>query len=853
MSSPMRMWRVERTSDGTTRSDHRMSPEHESPYWDQIVKDNWPEVPPGDWSALENTARDGAAALDTLGAEQARNDFDNRVRASEGLDPVKQNMRQQRGNPQAFADALDAAADIFRGFSDLVYRTRNQILDIVDDATARIRKAYQAAENDESDDESEREAKAAALRDRVAQIIAEARDEVDDVARNALKSSRPATSPTLKPFYDKLWQLGPPTSGGHHLPDGPPGHRPAHPHMPGPQHEIGHPGAGPNHQFPGPLGFGPQFDMPVVNPSDQGLRGSGPTDLPVDSPSHGTPTGVPATPGMPPAVSAPTSTPGVTTGYAPAAQPDGADPGASTTGVPSRATSATTGEYQDRPDAGAIGKTAGEATDSGQHAETGTAASDSGHGADPFERTREAASTNLSEPMSPMLPTILPPAAGSTGISAPTVSSVPPVSAQSAAPGGQSPEGQSRPGAMDSKAPQVDSRGSGASVPKVSAGPVVAGPSAAVPNTKPSSAQRDPQTVDGRSDTGGSDELIRDVVGGAMVAAAAPTFMLGERVDGDLVLARTLLGGVLAAVDSSVLGLEWAVSIMRHSGGINAFVTSNEGRSWLPTGLHLPREISTPWMWEVADPAWEGVSDPARVLAEFGAAWGRRTGAKVTAIVSSQPIDSAMRAQLREVPMEGPISASSAMDLSAAAAGLADRLGLVSAPQLLERIGQVPAQGIGSRCIDLAWDAHRRVAQAGAPDSLGLPRLRQRILEAIRQRREVPADWWEELRDADDLLAASMLSRRADVSRVALGELRSDADGRSASEAMLLRAMVFERRCDELVLLLAEEPNRQRLRDAVYAHGQIVDHPLFVDAPRAPTGTTAARRPTISTGPPRQS
>ncbi len=851
MSSPMPMPRVGRTSDDTTRSDHRMPPEHESPYWDEIVRDNWPEVPPGDWSALENTARGGAAALDTLGAEQARNDFDNRVRASEGLDPVKENMLKQRGNPQAFADALEAAADIFGYFSDLVYRTRNHILDIVEAATAKIRNAYQAAENDQSDDEAEREAKAAALRDRVARIIAEACYEVDDVTRTALNSVGPTTLPPLERLRDRLRQPGPWTSGDHHLPGGPPEHRPAHQHLPGPQHQIGQPAAGPNHQSPAPLGFGPHSDAHVMDSSDPPSPGRRPTDLPVDSSSPSTPTDARTAPRMPPAVSSPTSTPGVTTAYVPVAQPgDGADTGASATGVPSRATSAATGELHGGPTAGAHSETARETIDSGQHAETRTAASDSGHGADPAEITREATSTNSAAQMSPMLPTFLPPAAPSTGISAPSVSSAPPVSAQTSA---QSPAAQSRPSAMDSKVPQVDSRGSGSPAPKVSAGPVASAPNAAAPTAKPASPQRDPRAVDGRPDTGGSDELIRDVVGGAMVAAAAPTFILGERVDGDLVLARTLLGGVLAVVDSSVIGLEWAVSVMRHSGGVNAFVTSNEGRSWLPAGLYLPREISTPWMWEVADPAWEGVSDPARVLAEFGAAWGRRTGAKVTAIVSSQPIDSGMRAQLREIPMEGPVSASTAMDMSAAAAGLADRLGLVAASQLLERVGKVPAQGIGSRCIDLAWDAHRRVGQAGAPDSLGLPHLRQRILEAIRQRREVPADWWEELRDADDLLAASMLSRRADVARVALGELRSDADGRSATEAMLLRTMVFERRCDELVLLLAEEPNRQRLRDAVYAHGQIVDHPLFVDAPRAPTGTTAARRPTISAGPPRQS
>ncbi|WP_280335723.1 hypothetical protein, partial [Nocardia wallacei] len=39
--------------------------------------------------------------------------------------------------------------------------------------------------------------------------------------------------------------------------------------------------------------------------------------------------------------------------------------------------------------------------------------------------------------------------------------------------------------------------------------------------------------------------------------------------------------------------------------------------------------------------------------------------------------------------------------------------------------------------------------------------------------------------------------------------------------------------CNELALLLADEPTRQQLRDAVYAHAQIVEHPQFVAAPAA--------------------
>jgi hypothetical protein len=77
-----------------------------------------------------------------------------------------------------------------------------------------------------------------------------------------------------------------------------------------------------------------------------------------------------------------------------------------------------------------------------------------------------------------------------------------------------------------------------------------------------------------------------------------------------------------------------------------------------------------------------------------------------------------------------------------------------------------------------------------------------------------------------------MVSQRLDVGRVDLGAIRVD------DEVNALRAMVWDRRCNELVALLAEEPDRQVLRDAVYAHQEILAHPSFVAAPAAvATGT----------------
>lgn len=372
------------------------------------------------------------------------------------------------------------------------------------------------------------------------------------------------------------------------------------------------------------------------------------------------------------------------------------------------------------------------------------------------------------------------------------------------------------------------------SAPAASPAPPVSPPAPAVsPPVPPASPDR-----------AKSAEAVWEAVGVAMTAAAAPSFIVEERDAGDLVLARTLLSGVLAAVGSAVPGLGWAVSVMRGPGGVCVFLTSNEGRGWLPAGLWLPPQVSVPWVWgESFDRGglmWEGVSDPARVLVEFGAAWGAKSGARLSALVSSQDVD-AVRAWCGDVPVERSVAGSAEeMDLGSPSAGFVDRLGVVASPPLSAHIEGVADDAVRQRCVELAWDAHTRVQRAarGAEGEV-VAAVRERILTAVRTDRDVPDEWWDELLDSDNVLAASMLSRRVDVSQVELGRLRADP-----AEGMALRGMVFERRSDELVLLLAAvEPSRQILRDAVYAYGQIMEHPLF------PSDIPAAGRPIITAGP----
>ncbi|MFB7941217.1 hypothetical protein, partial [Streptomyces sp. NPDC056049] len=70
-------------------------------------------VTPAAWHALETSARTAAAALNTGDAAKARLAFDQAVRSSGRLQPIKDEMLAQQGVPQAFADALIAASEVF--------------------------------------------------------------------------------------------------------------------------------------------------------------------------------------------------------------------------------------------------------------------------------------------------------------------------------------------------------------------------------------------------------------------------------------------------------------------------------------------------------------------------------------------------------------------------------------------------------------------------------------------------------------------------------------------------------------------------------------------------------------------
>ncbi|MDO3648221.1 hypothetical protein [Nocardia mangyaensis] len=842
-----------------------MAPEQRSAHWDEIVGGNWPAIGPAEWSALETVAREASRAMDVGDAAQARLGFDERVRSSGRLQSVKDRMLAQQNDPQAYSDALAATAAVLRSYSDVAYRTRNQILDIVERADRDIRAEHRAAAaeaEDEATADEDRESaadRAAARAHRIAAVITRARADVDDVAAAALNSISPVSLPELTAVADHLGQPGPlapnrPAAPNRSAVPPPPveapGPEPAADATPAPD------AAGSPDEERNPYARAPRAAFPLQ------LAGGTPDSAePVDDDAHAehvvperrgsSVSAEEAAVGPPPALSAPGEPPGGRW-HEPSAE--AGTGGASGTGIGRGAPVAAGSEPDDDEtssdteastvdglDPSSDGDDRVEShSDGGDEDRAGAGAADRNAVGD------ESAVDSDLTPGSGSQPTGAPPVPGQ--VLAPVVAAPPPIPMVAPPPAAGAGAAASSAGPAHQSGTAARS-GSGVFAPNSSGPPGT--PAGGPPNradARPDRSATPPTRNDATADPA-EPRRAEEVVGAAMVAAAAPSFLLGERVDGDLILARTLLAGVLAAIGPTVLGLDVAVATLRGPGGLSAFLTSNEGRGWLPSGLYLPEAVSMPWLWaeaEHAGAAWEGLADPARVLVEFGLAWGRRSGARLTALASSRTIGLDLRARWRELPMADSVQASAQWDLRSRASGSVDRLGLAGARELSVRADRIPRNEVPARCAGLAWDAHTKVAgtTAPGPEAVLARAVREGILAAVRRAESVSPDLWDELRDADDLLTAAMLPRRADASRVDLGELKPDP------ERAVLRAMVFERRCDELVLLLAQPGDAgaaaQLMRDVVYAHAQVIGHPQFI--PPAPAGSDdpAGRPPTIT-------
>jgi hypothetical protein len=166
-----------------------MAPEQTSPYWDRIVGENWPQIPPSAWHGLADNAREGAAALNLVDVAKARRAFEETVQQSVGLAEIRRALVALEENPRTAAAALRAAADTFDTIGDLIRRTRNQILDVVADAAERIEQATRGDNNDDGEEGDAAEAEAD--RQATEAVLADAQGDVRDIVAAALSSLGP--------------------------------------------------------------------------------------------------------------------------------------------------------------------------------------------------------------------------------------------------------------------------------------------------------------------------------------------------------------------------------------------------------------------------------------------------------------------------------------------------------------------------------------------------------------------------------------------------------------------------------------------------------------------------------------
>lgn len=480
-------------------------------------------------------------------------------------------------------------------------------------------------------------------------------------------------------------------------------------------------------------------------------------------------------------------------------------------------------------DAGDKGASTGDSGLSGA-AEKSTLSGAAGGGSDSESGSGEQKSPPVFAPLSqpsagPQVASVSPsavapsvPFAGGGGVpSAPSVSAPPPVAPQ--------------PAPMTSQAPQVAMPA--APAPVAASAPVqqavadqrVMQHASAVASEVPPAGQG-VGSASGAAASSSSASSMRGVAAAAFTAAIPASGVISTGPNPDLVLAQTVLEGILAA-SPRVVGLGWAVSVVATaSGAQQVLVTSNEGRGWIPRDLFLPRDVLSPWTYggpqvAAASVAWENVTDPGRVLAEH--AWAMRGRYELRALVSTAAVSAAVRSRFGGAAFATVTSANSALDLSKATDHTCDRLGIAD-QAVGERIDQVADEALALESLGLAWDGARRLQRVSPMTLPGTPitavAVREQILTAInsdpeRSWKAAPDDLWTRLTELDSLALAFSVGSKFDARDVKLGDLQPD----SMSAA---RAGVCERRVNEMVLLLHGGPSHAKLRDIYFAYDQIL-------------------------------
>lgn len=108
------------------------------------------------------------------------------------------------------------------------------------------------------------------------------------------------------------------------------------------------------------------------------------------------------------------------------------------------------------------------------------------------------------------------------------------------------------------------------------------------------------------------------------MSAAAAAGPGGRPVNEDLELLRRILRAIGGG---DVVG--YAAAVVVSDGGRQVVLTSDRGRGWMPPGVVIPAEVTSPWD-HAESLAWEGLIDPCRVLREYAEAESVTVAAMVT-------------------------------------------------------------------------------------------------------------------------------------------------------------------------------------------------------------------------------
>lgn len=252
------------------------------------------------------------------------------------------------------------------------------------------------------------------------------------------------------------------------------------------------------------------------------------------------------------------------------------------------------------------------------------------------------------------------PASPSPALSAGGGHAAPPVSA---APGGGVSPAAAQPGMVAPAAPSaptgagVGSGGGGAPMmlPPGSMGPpagAVPPPAPTVPAGGPGAANVPAPSAPSAAGAAASPTLIP-----ASVIAAGQTAAARERRESaDAAAAKELAWKLQHAAQEVEYPIEWAVGVFRSPSGTETVITSNDGASYIPAGVFVPRSVrvlsSDPLVDDHFRQLWFGWGDPARVLIEY-AQLRAETGWRLVAAATTGVVN-----VLRDAGVEHPPSCS---------------------------------------------------------------------------------------------------------------------------------------------------------------------------------------------------